>query len=78
MTDPPYPRRILLAVTGLTPQVITETLYALAIQRQPAFIPTDIHPSAGPWPRPTSSRPRASGPRPALGLDWPLRLSDLG
>ncbi len=43
MTDHPYPRRILLAVTGLTPQVITETLYALAVQRQPAFIPTDIH-----------------------------------
>ncbi len=43
MTDHPYPRRILLAVTGLTPQVITETLYALAVQRQPAFIPTEIH-----------------------------------
>jgi hypothetical protein len=25
-----YPRRILLAVTGLTPQVVTETLYYLA------------------------------------------------
>ena len=24
-----YPRRILLAVTGLSPQVLTETLYAL-------------------------------------------------
>ena len=43
MKDHSYPRRILLAVTGLTPQVITETLYALAVQRQPAFIPTDIH-----------------------------------
>lgn len=38
-----FPRRILLAVTGLTPQVVTETLYALAVQRQPAFIPTEIH-----------------------------------
>jgi CRISPR-associated protein (TIGR02584 family) len=30
-------------VTGLTPQVVTETLYALAVQRQPPFIPTEIH-----------------------------------
>ncbi len=37
-----YPRRILLAVTGLSPQVVTETLYWLAVQRQPAFIPTEI------------------------------------
>jgi CRISPR-associated protein (TIGR02584 family) len=43
MTDHRYPRRILLAVTGLTPQVVTETLYALAVQRQPPFIPTEIH-----------------------------------
>jgi len=43
MTEHRYPRRILLAVTGLTPQVVTETLYALAIHRQPAFIPTEIH-----------------------------------
>ena len=43
MTDERSPRRILLAVTGLIPQVITETLYALAVQRQPAFISTDIH-----------------------------------
>ncbi|MFN3920408.1 MAG: CRISPR-associated ring nuclease Csm6 [Methylohalobius sp.] len=37
-----YPRRILLAVTGLSPQVVTETLYALAIKRTPRFIPTEI------------------------------------
>ncbi|TSE34656.1 CRISPR-associated ring nuclease Csm6 [Tepidimonas charontis] len=37
-----YPRRILLAVTGLSPQVVTETLYALAQQAMP-FIPTEIH-----------------------------------
>ena len=43
MPEPQYTSRILLAVTGLTPQVVTETLYALAVQRQPAFIPTDIH-----------------------------------
>ena len=43
MTDERSPRRILLAVTGLIPQVITETHYALAVQRQPAFISTDIH-----------------------------------
>lgn len=38
-----YPRRILLAVTGLSPQIVTETLYALAVQREPAFVPTEVH-----------------------------------
>lgn len=38
-----YSRRILLCVTGLSPQIVTETLYALAIQHQPAFIPTEVH-----------------------------------
>lgn len=38
-----YPRRILLCVTGLSPQIITETLYALAIDCQPAFVPTEVH-----------------------------------
>jgi CRISPR-associated protein (TIGR02584 family) len=37
-----YPRRILLAVTGLSPQIVTETVYALAVARQPAWIPTEI------------------------------------
>lgn len=36
-----YPRRILLAVTGLTPQVVTETLYAL-VRQEPAFVPTEV------------------------------------
>ena len=43
MRDADFPRRILLAVNGLTPQVVTETLYALAVARQPPFIPTEIH-----------------------------------
>lgn len=38
-----YPRRALLAVTGLSPQVVTETLYALAVQSATPFIPTEIH-----------------------------------
>lgn len=46
MTDPncpeTYPRRVLLAVTGLSPQVVTETLYALSVKRTPPFIPTEI------------------------------------
>lgn len=37
-----YPRRVLLAVTGLSPQVVTETLYALTCQNQPPFVPTEI------------------------------------
>lgn len=42
--NPPsqYPRRILLCVTGLSPQIVTETLYALAMANKP-FIPTEIH-----------------------------------
>ena len=34
-----YPRRILLAVTGLSPQIVTETLYALAVERTAAWVP---------------------------------------
>ncbi len=37
-----YPRRILLAVAGLSPQILTETLYALAVATEPAFIPTEV------------------------------------
>jgi len=42
MNTPP-PRRILLAVTGLTPQVLTETLYALACRGEAAWVPDEIH-----------------------------------
>lgn len=41
-----FPRRILLAATGLFPQIVTETLYALAVQpgaAGQAFLPTEIH-----------------------------------
>jgi CRISPR-associated protein (TIGR02584 family) len=41
-----YPRRVLLAVTGMSPQIVTETLYALAVKPpEPAarFVPTEIH-----------------------------------
>ena len=36
-------RRILLAVTGLSPQVITETVYALAVAGRPAWVPHEVH-----------------------------------
>lgn len=36
-------KRILLAVTGLTPQVVTETLYALACRDAAPWIPDEIH-----------------------------------
>jgi len=35
-----YSRRVLLAATGLSPQIVTETLYALAVES--AWIPTEI------------------------------------
>jgi len=41
-----FPRRILLAVTGLSPQVVTETIYALAVAAAPGserFVPTEVH-----------------------------------
>jgi CRISPR-associated protein (TIGR02584 family) len=38
-----FSRRVLLAVTGLSPQVVTETLYALTQRREPAFVPTEVH-----------------------------------
>jgi CRISPR-associated protein (TIGR02584 family) len=38
-----FNRRILLAVTGMSPQIVTETLYALCKTEQPAFVPTEIH-----------------------------------
>jgi CRISPR-associated protein (TIGR02584 family) len=38
-----FPRRILLAVTGLSPQIVTETLYALALRDTPPWIPTEVH-----------------------------------
>lgn len=37
-----FPRRVLAMAVGLTPQVVTETLYALAVCREPAWVPTVI------------------------------------
>ena len=45
MKPPDYPTRILVAVTGLSPQIVTETLYALAVgleRSQRPFVPTKI------------------------------------
>ena len=38
-----YPRRILLVVIGMTPQIVTETLYKLAVDSDPVFIPDEVH-----------------------------------
>lgn len=37
-----YERRILVCVTGLSPQIVTETIYALAHQKEP-WVPTEVH-----------------------------------
>lgn len=42
MTPQDFPKRILLVVTGMSPQVVTESLYALAVQCQPTFVPTEV------------------------------------
>lgn len=38
-----FRERVLLAVTGFSSQIVTETLYALCVKRTPPFIPTRIH-----------------------------------
>jgi CRISPR-associated protein (TIGR02584 family) len=38
-----YTKRILLAVSGLSPQILTETLYGLTVATDTPFIPTEIH-----------------------------------
>ena len=37
------PHRILIGVTGLTPQVVTETLYALACRAESPWVPHEVH-----------------------------------
>jgi CRISPR-associated protein (TIGR02584 family) len=36
------PHRILLAVTGLSPQIVTETLYALCVEQETPWVPDEI------------------------------------
>ena len=36
-------RRVLLCLTGMSPQIVTETLFALAVQSDPPWIPEEIH-----------------------------------
>lgn len=38
----PHSRKILLCVTGLSPQIVTETLYALAVGKDVKWIPSEI------------------------------------
>ena len=38
-----YQRRVLLAVSGLSPQIVTETIYALASNADAPFVPTEVH-----------------------------------
>jgi len=42
ISKPDAPRRILLAVTGMTPQVVTETLYGL-MREDPGLLPHELH-----------------------------------
>lgn len=38
----PNRRRILVCVTGLSPQIVTETLFALCVSQQPPWVPDEI------------------------------------
>lgn len=38
-----FEKRILLVVIGMTPQIVTETLYKIAVTAESPFIPTEIH-----------------------------------
>lgn len=42
VSDPATPRRVLVCVSGMSPAVVTETLYAL-IQPEHDFVPDEIH-----------------------------------
>ncbi|NKN34659.1 CRISPR-associated ring nuclease Csm6 [Marichromatium bheemlicum] len=37
-----FPRRVMVAVTGLSPQVVTETLFALAVGAPDPWVPTEV------------------------------------
>lgn len=37
-----FPRRVLFTVSGLTPQIVTESIYALTLQQTPPFVPTQL------------------------------------
>lgn len=68
-----YSRRVLLVVMGMTPQIVTETLYKLAVRSTPAFVPTEVHL--------ITTKEGANSARPALlGLHdqsgWFARLCD--
>ncbi|MFT4256099.1 MAG: CRISPR-associated ring nuclease Csm6 [Pseudoxanthomonas sp.] len=78
---PPIPsnfqRRILLAVTGMSPQIVTETLYALGVEdgdNNGNFTPTEIHlltTSTGAQEARTALLHTASGQFHALLADYP-------
>ena len=38
-----FSRRILLCLTGMSPQIVTETLYALSVLQSPRWTPTEVH-----------------------------------
>ena len=42
MSPAAFPRRVLFTVTGLTPQIVTETIYGLAVKQTPPFLPTQL------------------------------------
>lgn len=37
-----FPRRVLAMAAGLTPQVVTETVYSLTARRDPPWVPTEV------------------------------------
>lgn len=56
-------------VSGLSPQVITETLFAPAVGLKPEFIPTQVHVV-------TTGRGRRDGVRMLLERGWLARLGE--
>ncbi len=57
-STPAHPTTILLSVAGLSPQVITETLYCLFVQRAP---PTDVRKVGVAGSNPVSRSSREAG-----------------
>jgi len=63
-----YPRRVLVCLSGLTPQVITETMFGL-LTKKPAFVPTELHVITTGEGRQRAER-LLKGPESALAVLW--------
>ena len=69
-----YGKRLLVCSVGLSPQVVTETLYALAVLPERRFVPTSLHlvTTQGGAPGLETGLLRPDGALDAMARDWQL------